>query len=430
MKTRLIEVKLAALLSAIIFSPVSAEDARRSGANADAATPVSWLERDTLTGDWAGNRLWLKEHGITISPRLTQFYQGLSAGDGDRDFKYGGKLDVLFNADLGKLGFWDGLSVTVHGEYNYGDSVNGIGGVVSPPNTALLFPGLDGADAFDLSSVYFQQKFNDSVTLLVGKINMIDLAGMKPFNGGSGINSFWNLTFAAPPSGAVPPYLFGALLSVRTQPATFGLWVYDPVSVVNKTGFEEPFANGVSIRGSVDFPVTIGGLSGRQGFSALYSTQPGTDLSDTGDIFLPPFPPGDPSIKDGRYHFSYSFDQALYRVSKDSKEGFGIFGQFGISDGNPNKLYWSALVGISGTGLLIPGRSEDNWGIAYYYNAPSRDLKETLPLLTIEDEQGVEVFYNFAATPWMTVGADLQIIAPTLGEDTVVVTGLRSVTKF
>jgi porin len=87
---------------------------------------------------------------------------------------------------------------------------------------------MEGADAFDLSSVYFQQQFNNSASLVFGKINMIDIAGMKPFNGGAGIDSFWNLTFAAPPSGHVPPYLFGALLSVRTEPATFGLWVYDP----------------------------------------------------------------------------------------------------------------------------------------------------------------------------------------------------------
>lgn len=433
MKMPLIEVQLAALLSAFISSPLSAEEGQigsEATVNADAHPPASWLERDTVTGDWGGLRTRLKEHGITLAPRLTQFYQGMTAGDGDHDFKYGGKVDVMLNADLSKLGFWDGFSLTVHGEYNYGSSVNGLGGVVSPPNTALLFPGLEGADAFDLSSFYFQQKFDDSVTLLFGKINMIDLAGMKPFSGGSGINSFWNLTFAAPPSGAVPPYLFGALLSVRTEPATFGLWVYDPVSVVNKSGFEEPFADGVSVRGSVDFPVTIGGLSGRQGFSALYSTQDGTDLSDTGDILLPPFPPGDASVKDDRYHFSYSFDQALYRVSENSKEGFGIFGQLGISDGNPNKLYWSALVGIGGAGLLIPGRSEDNWGVAYYYNTPSRDLKEALPLLKISDEQGVEAFYNFEVTPWHTVGADVQVINPSLGQDTDIFLGLRSVTRF
>jgi porin len=419
-------------LSVFTFSPLSAQEAKiGGGANADASRPASWLERDTLTGDWAGGRIWLKEHGITLAPRLTQFYQGLAAGDGDHDFEYGGKADLLLNADLSKLGFWNGFSLTVHAEYNYGESINGAGGTLVPPNTALVFPGMEGSDAFDLSSVYFTQHFSKSVSLLFGKINMMDIAARTPFKGGAGIDSFWNLTFVAPPSGLVPPYLFGALLSVRTEPATFGLWIYDPNSVINKTGFEEPFANGVTIRGSVDFPVTIGGLSGHQGFVALYSTEDGADLEDIGDTFLPPFPPDSPDIKDGAYYFAYTFDQYLYRASENSKEGFGLFGQFGISDGNPSRLYWSALVGIGGTGLIIPGRSRDNWGIGYYYDNPSPDLQKSLsPLLTIRDEQGVEIFYNFAVTPGITMGVDLQVINPSLGEDTVIIPGLRWVTRF
>ena len=395
------------------------------------ATPETW-GGDTLTGDWGGRRTLLQEeYGITLAPRLTQFYQGLSAGDGDRDFEYGSKADLMLNADLSKLGFWNGFSVTVHTEYNFGESINGAGGTLVPPNTALVFPGMEGSDAFDLSSVYFTQHFSKSVSLLFGKINMMDIAARTPFKGGAGIDSFWNLTFVAPPSGLVPPYLFGALLSVRTEPATFGLWIYDPNSVINKTGFEEPFANGVTIRGSVDFPVTIGGLSGHQGLVALYSNEEGTDLNDIGDTFLPPWPPDSPDIKDNNYYFAYSFDQYLYRVSENSKEGFGIFGQFGISDGNPSRLYWSALVGIGGTGLIIPGRSRDNWGIGYYYDNPSPDLKKSLsPLLTIRDEQGVEIFYNFAVTPGITVGVDLQVINPSLGEDTVIIPGLRWVTRF
>ncbi len=94
-----------------------------------------------LTGDWAGSRISLKEHGITLAPRLTQFYQGLRAGDGDSDFQYGGKVDLMLNADLSKLGFWNGFSVTVHAEHDYGESINGTGGILSPVNTALLFPG-------------------------------------------------------------------------------------------------------------------------------------------------------------------------------------------------------------------------------------------------------------------------------------------------
>ena len=99
-----------------------------------------------------------------------------------------------------------------HGEYNFGESLNGRGGTIAPVNTALYFPGIEGGDAYDLSSVYLGQRFGDSVSLLVGKINIVDLASTKPFMGGAGIDAFWNSVFVATPSGTVPPYLLGAIL--------------------------------------------------------------------------------------------------------------------------------------------------------------------------------------------------------------------------
>ncbi len=439
MTSRVIQVLVLVMTFAVGWSPLAAQEKtvpviNMSGeinpATNAPAPPPGWLERETLSGDWGGSRARLKEHGVTLKPRLTQFYQGMTSGDGDHDFEYGGKADLLFNADLGKLGLWNGLSMTVHAEYNFGQSVNGDGGTIAPVNTALYFPGMDGTDAFDLSSVYLGQTFGDSVALVFGKINGIDIAASKPFMGGAGIDAFWNITFVAPPSGTVPPYLFGALLSVRTEPATFGLWIYDPNSVVNKSGFEDPFADGITYRGSVEFPVTIAGRSGHQGFVALYSTKDGTDLEDPGDLILPSPSPGTVGIKDDRYYFAYTFDQYLYQSKQNPKESVGMFGQFGISDGNPNRLYMSALVGVGGVGL-IPGRSRDNWGAGYFYETLSPYLKQSLaPIMTIGDEQGLEFFYNFAVLPWLTLGADLQVIKPSLADDTAVFSGLRAVIRF
>jgi len=386
--------------------------------------------RSTLTGDWGGSRNWLKEHGITLTPRITQFYQGMISGDGDSDFEYGGKADLLLNANLGKLGLWKGLSMNVHAEYNFGESVNQRGGTIMPVNTALMFPGMEGADAFDFSNITPKQTFGDSVSLMAGKISIIDYCVSKPFMGGDGIDSFWNIVFAAPPSGTVPAYFFGAILSARTEAATYGLWVYDPNSSVNKPGIEDAFANGVTIRGSVSFPVTIAGRSGHQGFAASYSNKEGTDLETLDDIPVPSPPPGTLGTKDDRYYFNYTFDRYLYQSKENPKEGVGLFGQFGISDGNPNVLYWMAFGGVGGTGL-IPGRSLDNWGVGYYYSSWSPDLKDSLePIQKLGDEQGLEIFYNFAVTPWLVLGADLQIINPALADESAVFCGLRTVIRF
>ena len=227
----------AILTSAAAFSASAAQEEAGEISNAGrgsttsvttTAPPPGWLERDTLTGDWDGARSWLNDYGITLKPRLTQFYQGMPSGDGDHGFEYGGKTDLLVNADLGKLGFWDGFSMIVHAEYNYGASVNGYGGTIALVNTALYFPGIEGADRFDMSSVYLAQKFGDSVVLLAGKINIIDIAATRPFAGGAGIDSFWNVVFVSPPAAQSPPVPLGCFAQWNTEVATFGLSVYDP----------------------------------------------------------------------------------------------------------------------------------------------------------------------------------------------------------
>ena len=418
------------------FSLVAAqEEAAPINARGETTPPITpsapgLMERDTLGGDWGGLRPLLKEHGITFQPRLTQFYQGMNSGEGDTGSKYGGKADLLLNSDLSKLGSWKGLSLTVHGEYNFGESVNGRGGTLIPVNTALMFPGIRGSDRYDVSAFFFTQTFGDSVSLKAGKINLIDLSASKPFQGGGGYDSFWNLTFAAPPSGTVPAYLLAAMLSVRTELATFGFWVYDPTSVVNKSVFDKPFRDGVTLRGSVEFNVSIAGREGHQGFVATYSTKNGTDWGTVDDLQLPPEDRGAVGTKNDRHYFGYTFNQYLYQSKENPKEGFGLFGQFGVSDGNPNPLHYSGFVGVGGTGL-IPGRRRDNWGVGYYYDGLSNDLRHSLESVQrIRDEQGWEFFYNFAVTPWLTLGGDLQIITPSLARDTAVFSGLRTVVRF
>ena len=106
MRTRVIEVLLAVAVMTFAagFSALAAQEEAAPIINTTGETtpsttapapPPGWLERDTLTGDWGGGRTWLKEHGITLKPRLTQFYQGLTEGDGDHGFEYGGKADIL-----------------------------------------------------------------------------------------------------------------------------------------------------------------------------------------------------------------------------------------------------------------------------------------------------------------------------------------------
>jgi porin len=145
------------------------------------------------------------------------------------------------------------------------------------------------------------------------------------------------------------------------------------------------------------------------------------------------------------YHFSYAFEQTLWQNPADPTKAWGLFGQVGFGDGNPNSLKWQALGGIGGTSLL-PGRPNDKFGVGGFYYGYSNDLKEGLaPLLKLGDEYGAELFYNLAITKWFRVTADLQVIAPAIKSQviapplinptvannaTVVILGLRGQVTF
>src|SRR5207248_8009053 len=104
------------------------------------ANDTTIFERPKLTGDWWGARDALEAHGVTLDINLTQFYQGVVDGGNERDFEYGGKLDIYVNLDGGKAGLWLGFSITTHIETRYGNDVNEIDGMFSLANFNMAFP--------------------------------------------------------------------------------------------------------------------------------------------------------------------------------------------------------------------------------------------------------------------------------------------------
>ena len=399
----------------------------------DAAPPVSPTPapapiRETLTDDWFGAGPAMREHGVVFSGALTQFYQGLVSGDGPKGWQYGGKGDLFLRLDGGKLGLWKGFGISAHAELNYGQSPTSAGGTFVPNNMALFFPGANETLA-DLS-LYVSQQFGDSVTVMLGKINTVDLyAAGHEFSGGRGVELFQHVEFTGPVSGITPPMVLGGIISVKTKPAKFKLMVYDPVSQSMRSGFADPFGEGITFNGSVEVPSNFFGKSGKHFFSAAYSTQNGVDFSDP-YLLLPTTPP--PATTDDRWYFAYAFEQTLWRDANDPKKAWGLFGQASISDANPNPIGWSALGGIGGTSP-IPGRERDKFGVGYFYVSYSQDLKDTLRVfgLPARDETGVEIFYNFAVTPWLRVTADLQVIRPPRTDrDTAVIAGMRAQILF
>ena len=115
----------------------------------------------------------------------------------------------------------------------------------------------------------------------------------------------------------------------------------------------------------------------------------------------------------------------------DETRSWGVFGNAVISDGKPNPIRWSAIVGVGGSSPL-PNRKLDTFGIAYYYLGFSDSFKNDVrPIVPVRDERGVEIFYNVGVTPWCHITGDLQMITPTLNfAETSLVLGLRAKLDF
>ncbi len=54
---------------------------------------------------------------------------------------------------------WNGLSLTLYLEENFGESVNGRGGTLIPVNTALGFTGTNDSGGYPLTSLFVTQRF-------------------------------------------------------------------------------------------------------------------------------------------------------------------------------------------------------------------------------------------------------------------------------
>ncbi len=314
--------------------------------------------------------------------------------------------------DGAKLHLWSGFSINLTGELNDGANVNGMGGSVLVQNTALAFPQ-DVGTGGDLS-LNLTQRFGERMSVSIGKFDMINAPSRTPILGGGGLDTFWNIAFAAPPSGVLPPYMTGGNLSISTKPGTFTFMLYDPTNTQQKAGLRGWGTQGITGRISARFPARIHNLQGFHTLTFAASSQTGFDLEDIPQLVLPPESQKILAAKSGYYFGSYAVQQFLRQDKSRPGNGWGLFAQASISDANPNPLAGNLLLGVGGTGFL-PKRPFDRAGVGYFRyffsDTLKRGLENTIDF-KLGDEQGMEAFYNFAVVRWFRIAADLQVIEP------------------
>jgi porin len=388
-----------------IAQPVFADETTYSG---------DIMTRSTLTGDWGGVRNDLAKKGVTFDLDLTQVLQGVAAGGKNSSWGFGGRGDLTLKVDTGKLGLWPGGFLTVELEGNFGQSVNLRNGGLMPVNTNQIFP-TPGSDQVNLPALNFAQFFSEYAGVVVGKMDTMS-GDMNEFAHGKGASQFMNLAFNINPTLllTVPYSTLGAgVVILPTKDPNAAIVTVTALSAVGKassTGFDNLDGNKMSFNIEGRVRTDFFGMTGHQLLGGIYSNKnfksmdprltlaPGTRL--TGE-------------KSDSWAVYYNFDQYLYEPVKGSGKGFGVFGRFAATDGNPNFMQYFYSLGLGGTGVAA-SRPHDSFGIGGYYidikspslSGPFGDLSKDF----LRDEYGFEAYYSLAVTPWALVTPNIQVV--------------------
>jgi porin len=390
--------------------------------------------RPGLTGDWGGLRNSLAKKGINLDVDLVQSLQGLNSGGVSNDsilYRYAGHAEYLLNVDTGKLGLWPGGFLKLKGESQFGSYLRGDDtGTLLPSDAAALYP-LPFEEETTLTSVVFTQFLAKWFGLYLGKIDT--------FSGDA--NAFaheWKTQFMSTGLGPNPvtfttvPYstLGAGVLLLPKDSVLVNFSVLSPDGTADSAGFDELYEEGIVLAGEVRVGIKPFGLPGHQLLGGTWSSKTFNTLEQDPRLLLTiiGLPIGVPiRQQSGSWSAYYNFDQFLYTTSADGSEGFGVFGRVGLADPHTNPLEQFYSVGIGGQGML-PGRSRDGFGIGFYYGRLSSDLRGAL---LDSSAWGLELFYNIAATNWLYVTPDIQVIEPAAKQSQIAfLTGLRVQMRF
>ncbi|HEU0053043.1 MAG TPA: carbohydrate porin, partial [Longimicrobium sp.] len=337
------------------------------------------------------------------------------AGGVEREADYGGRLDVRLKVSTQGLGLWKGGTLEAKAATRYGDEATGPAGAAIPVNTALIDPARDGTETGLIALNYthlvpFGKKPGDAVALALGRFSTFEL-----IPDGTGITGFMNVAQIAPTHEArnVPAVTNAASAAViLAGEPVFSLMVLDPNTTPLESGLGDLFANGVTVSPTITIPTRFFGMSGHHGLRGTWSSQEITPFDAIPHFFfLRPDRPVVTEKESGGWSITYTADQYLHESAGQPHTGWRLYWQAGLADEDTNPIDRYFNVGIGGHGPF--GRTLDNFGVAWAYTGfgdPFKDLFD--PLARLRDEQVVEAFYNAAATRWLRLTLDLQVVRP------------------
>jgi porin len=386
-------------------------------------------DRTQLTGDWGGVRTEMTRRGLFIDLYSTSAYQDVTSGGLKTGAAFLQNTQLSVNLDTGRAGLWSGglFHFTVQSRYGATPQQSFTVGSFVPQYYGLLLPGpLLSHDTLP-TEYYLVQAVTPKVSVILGKLSTLFVPDQTLF--GDRFRSYFaNFNFNLNPI-TVNFYNPTALaaLGVWTPTKSFALFggVLDPYS--QPTSFADDAFKRVNLYAAALALFKIQGLPGQFYPQFSWSNLPQIDRGDPFGALSPALVPkavgallgvlpkaGLPvNYRDSTWFLIANLSQYLFvkddrvaieekRKSGQTLRGVGVFARGGYAPPATATVTWDASVGLFASGLM-DGRPHDSFGVGFYDNAVSNNFKNSITRLTqgassAVDEQGVELFYDFAIT--------------------------------
>ena len=389
-----------------------------------------FTDRTQLTGDWGGVRTKLARRGYFFDLYSTSAYQDVASGGLKTGSAFMQNTQLSINVDTGRAGLWSGglFHVTLESRIGSSPQKTFTVGSVVPQYTGLAMPGPFFTNDFLPTEYFLVQSLRPKFSVILGKINVLNICDQTLF-GHSYKDTFANVNFRKNPM-ALNFYNTTALAAVGvwtpTKWVAIAGGVLDPNSKANNLATDA--FDKVNIYAASIFSYKLGDLPGQSWAQFNWTNKPKIDLAKPFGPLSPEAIPqavgvlvGSPSTEGLPINFKSeswvtveNFSQYLSvkddpetvaqkLISGQTLRGIGVFGRVGYAPEETNPITRDASIALLAHGLS-DRRQNDSFGVGFYHNGISRSLKDNIAQLTggtsrVKNEQGVEVFYDFAITP-------------------------------
>ena len=433
-------------------------------------TPETWggdlASRARLTGDWGGARDDMAKKGVVLDLDVYWMPQKITSGGKDTSGGAWGNAIATLNVDTQKAGLWPGGFFKAQTVTSLGNSILKDTGALVPPNLAWILPNVDTETG--LQELTYTQFLSEKFGVFLGKINSIAPTNVLH---GDYTTGFLNTGLNFPLTlGMVPLSAYGAgALYLPSHDVTLVGMLLDPNGTIYEDDLGDAFDGGVMALVSADLKVRPYGLPGHQNVILTYSNKDRTSLvqdprnigrmlldkrfprlGNPGPILSEIFekrgiaPTAAPLNEESNtWAAVYSFEQFVWQPAGNPTGGIGLFFSAGVSDGKANPVKYSYSLGLVGKGV-VQSRPRDDFGIGWTRSEFSDDFVPVLRDefdLGLDREDAVELYYNAAVTPWLSISPSVQIISPALDRaldssgnfrdlDTTYIVGVRVGVRF